>query len=464
MVAIFVHLFLLWLTLTLSSCKTTSSSQSLSENVSPAVTPPLASGVIDQLRWEVRFNLAECQHPGKAKSWCQAADRTRASKSSGVENRLLEWIQNPQVHTLKVSAMSFSNKALSQALCAASESRDVQIDVYININYLQEPSPDSSYGRLLSCAEENSKMTIHGRGKLGSGWLHHAKIFMAVEKQQSGRNIVHFTSSSANLSSSGTSLHYENWLLFSAPEEHRLAQLNLCYFEGLSAMPRLITKTVTVRDPSTGQETELEKEVEINDKGRHINTVYSCNQSIQDQSAASIDFYGVPAGNRLPKPLPTLLRLVDQTESTIRIAAHKITDSGSARFPLVSKLVERLQAGVKIQIVFDDDTILKAKQLPGSATLNVSDAELNGFRRLQEAGADIRFLDTNEKIFHLMHNKFMIFDDQIVFTGAGNFSQAALRGKNTEQFYVIRDTAITQAYKKGWQTLFDWSFDQDHFQ
>jgi phosphatidylserine/phosphatidylglycerophosphate/cardiolipin synthase-like enzyme len=421
----------------LTACRTPDGAATL-DDTTPAITAPFAEGDDGELHWALRLNRMQCSHPGKARSWCNDADRPAAIAASGIEDTLLGWVRDPAVTAVKITYMTFSSTRIAQALCDASAARGLQVDVFLQKTYLDPPeAATGSYRKLLDCAAASpAALRVHARG--GSQWLNHAKIFLA---ERDGR--VRFTSSSANISSSGLSLHYDNWLVFDAPAAHRLARQNLCYFDALKNMLN-----------AQG----------VPDKGRFMTLWKTCSDQIPADApdgATRTRFIGVPAAPGMERPLDTLLAMIDGAQQSIRIAAHKITLTAAA--PIATHIAAKAQQGIPVQIVFDDDTILKALSLPGAAALNVSAEELLGYQTLADAGAEITFADTNEQLGLLMHNKYVIVDGTSLFTGAGNFSKASLTGKNTEQFYVTTDPALLDAYVRGWTELRGWAKPKDYF-
>jgi phosphatidylserine/phosphatidylglycerophosphate/cardiolipin synthase-like enzyme len=402
------------------------------------ITPqPVAKGEIESLHWELRLNRHLCSHDGRAPTWCDGSDHEEAINESGIESELLSWINNPSTDFIRISYMTFTSETLADALCSAAELRRLPVDIYLQFeNIASRETSTGVYKKLIECSEKHPTLRLLKRGT--ESWLNHAKIFLAAINDPSfeGGQRLHFTSSSANLSQSGLGLHYDNWLFFDAPADHYLARQNLCFFEALENM-------VTV-------EQRL-------DKGLFQNSIQNCFHTIEVPSKAPVRFLAVPATADMERPLASLLDLIRGAKSTIRIAVHKMTQTGSSRFTLVENLVKKLKQGVKVEIVFDDDLIIKELKLPGSSGLNVSRPELEAYRTLLANGADITFIDTNESEQLYMHNKYMIFDDASVFTGAGNFSSASLLGTNTEQFYIIEDEKLVGAYGKAWQELRDWS-------
>lgn len=423
------------------SCRTNTNSDlasstqpdSVSAPAAPKIAPPFAEGQSEGIRWALRLNRGVCNHPPHPSTYCQEGDRERVAAESGIEQTLLSWIKDPLVESVRLSYFTFGSSRIAQALCDEAKNRSLKVDVYLQSEFVSPAEKAQGvYKKLLDCALTTPTLKVNGRGS--KGWLNHAKIFLAQ-----GKEFTRVTSSSANLSGSGISLHYDNWLFLETAPDDPIAQANRCFFQSLDAMV-----------DSEGKQ----------DKSRFQKNQQTCVKALQSEQ---LRFISVPSAFKEKRPLDLLVELIAASKTSITIAAHKITSPPSKTFNLVPSLVAAMARGVKVRVVFDDDTVLKANKLPGAETLNVSIDEINGYQALAKAGADIRFLDSNEKLMTLMHNKFMIIDGQTVFTGAGNFSSASLTGKNTEQFYIIKIPEIIAAYQKGWDELYGWSFDEAHY-
>ena len=468
----------------LVQCRTVTSPKSSSLGLGgEKVSPPFAQGTEDGIAWQLRLNRGQCSHPPHPSTYCTAAeDKARIAKESGIEDTLLQWIRNPETQWVKFSYMTFGNNEIAEALCLRSKDENFKIDVFLKTEMVFPiENTSGSYKKLVDCAN-GKNYRIYPRG---GSWLNHAKIFMA-----GGADKTFFTSSSANLSGSGTSLHYDNWLMFETPAAHKLAQANQCFLDSVrsggeslhentarlgdqrlpltqekNALARQLEAQGTAKDPALREKLRLiDSQLDIRqDKGKIIDAQELCMQTFVFAKEEALQFLATPIPQKRQQVVDRLGELIDSSQSSIQIAAHKITKPEGRSLPIVDKLLSRMKAGVKVSIVFDDDTILRQKDLGTITGQQVGPQEVEAFLALQQGGAAIKFLDTNEKDFALMHNKFMIFDDKVIFTGAGNFSKASLRGTNTEQFYIVQVPEIVQAYKRGWEELNAWAFPADFF-
>jgi len=468
----------------LVQCRTVTSPSSTSTSPGEEnISSPFAQGTQDGIAWQLRLNRGQCSHPPHPPTYCTAVDdKARIAKESGIEATLLAWIRNPETQWVKFSYMTFGNSDIAEALCTRSQDENFKIDIFLKTEMVFPVENTSGpYKKLVDCANGRN-YNIYPRG---GSWLNHAKIFMA-----GGPDKTYFTSSSANLSGSGTSLHYDNWLMFEAPTAHKLAKANQCFLDSVKSggesvhenlarlgdqrIPLTQEKNALVQQLEAQGEAKdqvlkdklrlIENQLEIRqDKGKIINAQELCMQTFAFAKDESLQFLATPIPQKRQQVVDRLGELIDSSQSSIQIAAHKITKLEGQGLPIVDKLLNRMKAGVKVSIVFDDDTILRQKNIGPITGQQVGPQEVAAYLALEEGGAAIKFLDTNEKDFALMHNKFMIFDSKIIFTGAGNFSKASLRGTNTEQFYIVQVPAIVQAYQRGWEELHAWAFPADYF-
>lgn len=61
----------------------------------------------------------------------------------------------------------------------------------------------------------------------------------------------------------------------------------------------------------------------------------------------------------------------------------------------------------------------------------------------------------------LMHNKFIIFDNKIVYTGSMNFSQNGLSGYDQNDVTIINSKEIAKLYSQEFEQMFSGKFHKD---
>ena len=68
------------------------------------------------------------------------------------------------------------------------------------------------------------------------------------------------------------------------------------------------------------------------------------------------------------------------------------------------------------------------------------------------------FPSRNDSLSSLMHNKFIIFDNRIVFSGSVNISSSGSGGYNANNAVFIKNKNVVEAYKKEFEQLFSSKF------
>lgn len=124
----------------------------------------------------------------------------------------------------------------------------------------------------------------------------------------------------------------------------------------------------------------------------------------------------------------------------------------------LSALFSELLNGKKdIKFILDDD-IYWAEKLKKDVGRNSKIEAFRIYNELINKGMNTRFLQTNQNVYQLQHNKFMIFTFEngkgSVFNGAGNMTTAAFT-KNFENFYYITIPEVVEAYNKQYDLYFE---------
>lgn len=417
-------------------CRTTSGDNDSGLLDNSTISAPFASGEVSDLKWAVRFNMPDCNHPGqKAGAWCESSDAAAAAKKSGIEDHLESWVNNPKVKSIKMAYFSFSNKNTVRMLCKAAVDRGLKAVLYIHGQSIVD-----NVNTLKNCSPQNIQVIERGTTfGTQNGYLQHAKIFLASElenmKPQSDltgqdaadalTSTVYIASSSANMSSYGTSLHFENWMFFDAKANTQMAQKNLCFFKGIENMQN-------------------------NDRDSYAAIYKDCREKIQAPQNNDIVFYPNPHGGINPEPYRDMLDLIKGANQSIKIGIHRFTSTG------MFKALADKAATIPVDIIMDDDT-LRTGVKSGGAALDVGANDVQAYRAVRDGGAKVTFMETNaDSNKHLFHNKFMIVDDKILFAGAGNFTTTSLNAfgnGNFEQFYIIRIPEMVKAYSDAWEQL-----------
>jgi len=420
-----------------------SGSADLRDEPVTAEVPRFASGSFEDISWEARFNFPTCDHSAdgrRAGAWCESTDQQVSIDNNGVEAELQSWISDERIKAMQLAYFSFSNATIAEALCSAAADRGLKVNLFIHNQSMDSPA----VRRMQDCMPELVKVTPRG-GTFGADgeFIQHAKIFLASEmsspmpladaladeslsaedRRLAAEGLVRFTSSSANMSGFGTSLHFENWLFFETNHANHTAQSNLCFMKAMA-------------DDNAAQFSRIYKD---------------CRDEIAAPASEVVEFIGVPHGRINPRPFNAMLDMVRSATESIKVAVHRMTISR-----MMDEFVEKTEAGVNVQVVYDDDT-LRGSVRDGGPILSMDPSDARSYWKLRDAGIEATFVETNAgSIKHLQHNKYLIVDDRVVFQGAGNFTSAALNVSsdgNFEQFYVLRDPGMVQAYVNAWAHL-----------
>lgn len=423
--------------LSTTSCRTSNSDNdsTLLDNTT-GISAPFASGDATDAKWAIRFNFPECDHQGQKKgAWCESTNATASTKKNGVEDHLRAWIENPKIKVIKMAYFSFSNKTVVEMLCDAAIGRGLKAVLYIHGQSIVD-----NVNTLKNCSPQNIQVIERGTTfGTNDGYLQHAKIFLASEvdvtkpladlQGQDALDLeastLYIASSSANMSSFGTSLHFENWMFLDAKANSQVAQTNLCFFKAIEDM------TGTDRDSFA--------------------LIYKdCREKITAAKNDEIVFYPVPHGKINPEAYKEMLDLIKNSTVSIKVGIHRLTASG------VFKALAERATKIPVNVILDDD-ILRTGVKNGGKALDVGANDVQAYRTVRDAGASVVFMETNaDTTTHLFHNKFMVFDEKVLFAGAGNFTATSLNtfnNGNIEHFYIIRKPEIVKAYSEAFAKL-----------
>ncbi len=123
-----------------------------------------------------------------------------------------------------------------------------------------------------------------------------------------------------------------------------------------------------------------------------------------------------------------LIDYINQAQVSIHIAAFEFNLT-----PVAEALIAAQDRGVKIRWVTDDEFGIEADEEEGRGQLGM----------LQQAGIQIK----DDQRSALMHNKFLIFDSQIVWTGSTNFTENGIF-RNNNNSIVIRSPEVAAIYER----------------
>ena len=133
-----------------------------------------------------------------------------------------------------------------------------------------------------------------------------------------------------------------------------------------------------------------------------------------------------------------LIEKINAAQSSIHIAAFEFNLT-----PVAEALIAAQQRGVDIRWVTDDEHGLEADEEP----------DRGQFAMLQDAGIEVRS-DTRSA---LMHNKFWIFDGQIVWSGSTNVTENGVFDQDNNVI-VIQSPELAAIYEREFQEMWAGQF------
>jgi phosphatidylserine/phosphatidylglycerophosphate/cardiolipin synthase-like enzyme len=134
-------------------------------------------------------------------------------------------------------------------------------------------------------------------------------------------------------------------------------------------------------------------------------------------------------------------RLIDKinaAQTSIHIASFEFDLT-----PVAEALIAAKSRGVDVRWVTDDENGLAADEEPGHGQ----------FAMLQDAGIEVK----SDNRTALMHNKFWIFDGELVWTGSTNITINGIFKQNNNVI-VIRSTKLAEIYEREFQEMWDGQF------
>ncbi len=370
---------------------------------------------------------------GKPKNvYCEPKNDSEASGSrdSSPQKRLVDWINDPSTKEVWFTYLSFTNKAVKEALCKNAKTRSLKVDFN-----LDSGTDLKAADELVACAPSLIKYQTRGNVK-GLG-LAHNKIFLFNPRSSDEVRIVF---SSGNMTS-GPVLHHENWHFITTNVKSHFAQSHLCVMNAEGDDAAMASRT------------------------DYLTYIKNCREKISSPEETDIRSFFVPGegehgfGNRSGRRTAFEFLLngdgknpgINQAKE-IWLACHRFLHK-----ELVSTLGTRIQSGkVELRITADDDTFYDANDPAFKKSGGTVNQEWLNIKGLIAKGAKAKFMETNSSVHQLHHSKFIILDDKAVVAGAANFTQAAFR-TNMENIYYITIPEVVlkfrEYYSRQWNTM-----------
>lgn len=138
-----------------------------------------------------------------------------------------------------------------------------------------------------------------------------------------------------------------------------------------------------------------------------------------------------------------ILSNINNSRKTIDIAIY-----GYSSVPEIENAIKNaMKRGVKIRLIYDSD----------SNGENIYPDTQKFVSLIPDNVSDKNSRDSNK----IMHNKFYIFDGEIVITGSANLSHTDMSGFNSNNIIVINSKEIASLYEKEFNQMYEGKFHTD---
>ncbi len=387
--------------------------------------------------WELVPTVPVCE----SGIFCTEEEMQTHVQKSGIVPRLQEMTERAVKDKGKIALafMSFTEPSLWKTLCDAGK-RGTAIEGFF---HSRAGAPKGlAFTLERDCqgggARKNVRMHYMGMPENGkSGWrLHHNKFFLV----DYGAAKVEIAFGSANLSTQGLTVNFENWNFLTAKRSFPYVQNHLC---DLTAMRKARKAGKLEDDPEVFREALDSCLVDGSP------TVESIEKIVQRDGVVAL--FAPDKKNR------SYLALAENINRVVKGGRIRMAVYFFMHKPLIDLLQKAAQRGVEVELLVDDD-IYSGKGIPTQK--RIWDAYLHP----KLSGFKVRTFDTNEEIFQLQHNKFLILEgvDKLgndrVFGGAGQFTLSAFQN-NYENFFLAGDAKIVRAYQDLYTQL--WNLGAD---
>lgn len=143
-------------------------------------------------------------------------------------------------------------------------------------------------------------------------------------------------------------------------------------------------------------------------------------------------------------PCKAFVNLVDNSKTSIDIAIF-----GYNEIPAITDALQKAKnRGVKIRFIYDEPFDVLGTYYNDNRII----------KNLASVSASDRNLRAKSSSNYLMHNKFVIFDEAIVYTGSMNFSSTGLSGYDVNDIVVIKSKEVADLYQKEFDQMLKGKF------
>lgn len=385
--------------------------------------------------------------------FCTYSDtQINQTRKSSPHYNLVKLFSDPDINEITMAYLSFSNKDILKTLCETSIGKNnTKLTLYLDKGNKSDAGKFEKIKNLLDCKPAKKFIEqgianypeVKFRGQsAGIGYAHN-KIILAKYKSNPQKTMIVF--SSGNMSS-GTTLHHENWHFVTTSLNSYFAKAHECIFQGMDKHYK-----GTRGNERLGLLPKL-------GKTNFAEFIKQCRSEIKFPEEADIKVLIVPGEGEIA--MDNIFSKLKKAKN-ISIAAHRFTHKA-----LASAIAKESRNKKKVVRFIADDDIFWAGKLNeingqvkcyGSSNPNkvpLVGANMCGeyyqVKKIEKAGAQIKYMETNQRNFLLHHNKYIIFDFEneadAIHCGAGNFTNAAF-SQNFENYYYITIPEVVSAFK-----------------
>ncbi len=406
--------------------------------------------------FDMMHTVQDCKHEGMPKTWCEGKeDMIAMDELSGMSAKIAAQLDralaNPKTAKVSIAYFSFSNKKIQKKLCEVGMA-GIPVEAYIDAGSVSPELQALKTDCQKDKAKPNLKLVILG-GMTSTPWrLHHNKTMMV---DPGNGEYININFSSGNLSAFGTSIHLDHWGVLTATPDTNLVKAQRCVFEGLTAADAKATEVKMYEGGVKSQFDGVVAQAYIDAREScYVNNavipMYQAEKAIAKDGVAPM--YSPNNNNEVVKTFTAEIAKVaaDGKNGYLYIAVQHFLHGGIA-----AALMQAAQAGVDVRIIFDDDLLTGEGEVEGVQEFLASS--------LQHPNIKIRYIKTNYNAGgngQMMHNKFCILSGKRTFSGAGQYTGAAMRN-NWENFYLAQSPELTKKYGLYFKDLWDASWSDN---
>ena len=396
-------------------------------------------------------------------TYCTLDDTDASTELSGmvknINAQLDSALEHPTTAKVSIAYFSFSNKGVQRKVCELSK-KGIRVRVFLDGG--SAGTIDNGIMKNSECLDSQGKLNVklsylggQTNGNSGGIWrLHHNK-FLMVDPGNGEDVKINF--SSGNLSTFGTSLHLDHWVTMVAPANSNLVRAQKCVLEGLeasvktaetasgslAAIDRAIAQSsINQREKCFDEQNVfprvsgglIQNQIQMILAKEEIAPLFSPNNNSYVEKAFISEISKIPSGGYL------------------YIAIQHFLHPGVGQ-----ALIAAANRGVDVRIIMEDGVLKGESEVPGVD-------RMIGNLRLKAPSLQVRFAETNHnggKNSAMMHNKLAILNGRMTFSGAGHYTNAALRN-NWENFYFVTNKGVLQNYAKYFRQLWEQSVDAEY--